>query len=59
MDSVAAAAPRLAELVGEAESLVVTVGAGDVTQVGPQLLELLGESASVSEFDRGAPEVTE
>lgn len=44
------AAPALAEIVrrdgsdAEASDLVVTVGAGDITRVGPQLLALLGRS---------------
>ena len=54
--SVADAAPRLAALVGLQEALVVTVGAGDVTRVGPELLELLADAPD--ETGRAAPEVT-
>lgn len=42
VDSVAAAAPALGEVLSDGvESLVVTVGAGDVTRVGGELLALL------------------
>lgn len=41
VDGLAAAAPALAGIVRGPEDLVVTVGAGDITTVGPQLLELL------------------
>lgn len=37
------AARRLANLVTDRDDLVVTIGAGDVTEVGPRLLRLLGE----------------
>ncbi|WP_151524165.1 UDP-N-acetylmuramate--L-alanine ligase [Serinicoccus kebangsaanensis] len=43
--SVAEAAPALAELLAdEQDTLVVTIGAGDVTQVGAQLLTLLEDA---------------
>ena len=42
VDSLGAAAPALAEVVSDGvETLVVTVGAGDVTGVGAELLDLL------------------
>lgn len=37
------AARVLADLVSDRDDLVVTVGAGDVTEVGPRLLHLLGD----------------
>ncbi|WP_299520494.1 UDP-N-acetylmuramate--L-alanine ligase [uncultured Serinicoccus sp.] len=59
--SVGAAAPALAEVVADGvESLVVTVGAGDVTGVGAELLDLLerGRRSGVAApltVEEGAP----
>ncbi|MFK5688964.1 UDP-N-acetylmuramate--L-alanine ligase [Ornithinimicrobium sp. LYQ92] len=43
VDAVADAPAVLARIVAGGEALVLTVGAGDVTEVGPRLLELLGQ----------------
>lgn len=45
VDAVADAPAVLAGIVAGGEALVVTVGAGDVTEVGPRLLELLAQGA--------------
>ncbi|WP_130014713.1 UDP-N-acetylmuramate--L-alanine ligase [Serinicoccus sediminis] len=58
VDSLDAAAPALAAVLADGvESLVVTVGAGDVTGVGPALLERLrGQDPATGESRQHAPE---
>ncbi|WP_134772840.1 UDP-N-acetylmuramate--L-alanine ligase [Ornithinimicrobium flavum] len=50
--SLAETAPALAELVSGTDDLVVTVGAGDITGVGPALLSLLDGPSSAGGTDR-------
>ena len=51
----AATAPTLVELAAPGD-LVLTLGAGDVTRVGPQVLALLAERASQEQTEGEEPE---